>query len=192
MKSRHNLQLVLVAFLMGVSSAYAVGEELVEKMPIKSIHKDTASAAQEGQADISTSKVMMRQVPLGHAIVLAFPHPFTRASVANPDVAETIVLSPTQLYLSGKTLGYTTLTLWDKEKQISAVLELVVHLPIVALRHNLSALFPMEKDVAITTAHEHIVLSGQVSSTEIKDKIGRVAGAYAPLKVLNFLKLIDE
>ena len=191
MKSRHFLSFVLVVFLMGVSS-YAGGEELVEKMPIKSIHEEGEPAATETQADISTSKVVIKHIPLGHAIVLAFPQPFKRASVANPDVAETIILSPTQLYLSGKALGYTTLTLWGEEKQISAVLELVVHLPIEALRHNLLALFPEEKNIVITTAHDHLVLTGQVSSIDVKDKVGQVTGAYAPQKVLNFLKYIHE
>ena len=146
----------------------------------------------EGQADIKSSKVLTKHIPLGHAIVLAFPRPFSRSSVANPDVVDQLALSSTQVYLTGKSLGYTTLTLWGKEKEISFVLELIVHFPVEALRQNLSTLFPDEKEVVITTAHDHLVLTGQVASADIKDKIGAVAEAYAPQKVLNFLKFIHE
>ena len=186
------LDLLCVMFavcFVGLSSG-VLAEELVENMPIKSIVHDKTTV--DTQVNIRTSNVVVKQIPLGHALVLAFPEPFARAQVANPAIADSLILSPTQLYLSGKSIGYTTLTLWGKEKNLSAVLELVVHLPIGALKQNLAALFPEEKDIVITTAHEHIVLTGQVSNIEIKNKIGQVAGAYAPDKVLNFLKFIHE
>ncbi len=191
MKSLSLLLLVLVLFFVGFSSS-ALGEELVENMPIKPISEKSVPVVAEGQSDIKSSKVLTKRIPLGHAIVLAFPRPFSRVSVANPDVVDQLALSSTQVYLTGKSLGYTTLTLWGKEKQISFVLELIVHFPVEALRQNLSTLFPDEKEVVITTAHDHLVLTGQVASTDIKDKIGAVAGAYAPQKVLNFLKFIHE
>ncbi|GJL65209.1 MAG: hypothetical protein NPIRA05_01800 [Nitrospirales bacterium] len=191
LNTRYFLSVLVVMMLIGISSN-ALGEELVEKMEIKRVTKEGGAAPAETQVDIRTSKVVMKQIPLGHAMVLAFPLPFSHASVANPAVADSLILSPTQLYLSGKKIGYTTLTLWDKEKNLSAVLELVIHLPIEAFRHNLSTLFPEEKNIVITTAHEHLVLTGQVSNAEIKSKVGQVAGAYAPQKVLNFLKFIHE
>ncbi len=191
MKSPHLfLSLVFMVCVTG-SSFPAMAEELVENMPIKSIQEEPYPTVNT-EVDIRTSNVVMKQIPLGHALVLAFPEPFERAAVANPRIADSLILSPTQLYLSGKAIGYTTLTLWNKEKNLSAVLELVVHLPIAALRQNLTALFPEEKDIVITTAHDHIVLTGQVANVEIKDKVGQVAGAYAPKKVLNFLKYIHE
>lgn len=42
--------------------------------------------------------------------VVAFPgEPFTKLSITNPNVADVGVLSPTQLLLSGKSIGVTTL-----------------------------------------------------------------------------------
>ncbi|MGB0910990.1 MAG: pilus assembly protein N-terminal domain-containing protein [Nitrospirales bacterium] len=194
MKSQHLLLVVLVVFLTGISS-FAVaeeGEELVEKMSIKSVDEKFKTADSKYQADISTSKVVMKHIPLGHAMVLTFPLPFTRVSVANPDVADQLVLSPTQVYMTGKAVGFTTLTVWGKDHNILFVLELSVHLPIEGLQRNLSTLFPEEKDIVITTAHDHLVLTGQVASADMKSKVGAVAGAYAPAKVLNFLKLVHE
>ncbi|GJL53812.1 MAG: hypothetical protein NPIRA02_09440 [Nitrospirales bacterium] len=191
MNTRYFWRSILLILFTGISSN-VLAEELVEKMAIKPVHEGGASATIETQVDIRSSKVVMKHIPLGHAIVLAFPHPFSHASVANPAVADSLILSQTQLYLSGKDIGYTTLTLWDTDKKLSAVVELVVHLPMEAFRHNLSTLFPEEKNIVITTAHEHIVLTGQVANADIKDKIGQVAGAYAPQKVLNFLKFIHQ
>ncbi len=191
MKCRLLLLVVLLVSLVG-SLSYAAEEEFVEKMQIKAVQEESESHTGNTQADISSSKVLVKYVPLGQATVLTFPQSFMRASVANPHVAEQLVLSPTQLYLTGKSLGYTTLTVWGEEKQILFVLELVVHFPIESLRQNLSTLFPNEKDVVIATAHDHIVLTGHLATLDIKSKIGQVAGAYAPQKVLNFLKFIHE
>ncbi len=191
MKSRLFLQWVLVGVLIGISS-YAGAEELVENLSIKSIQEEPEPVAEAEEDEIRTSKVLKRQIPLGHAIVLSFPRPFARASMANPEVADSLVISPKQIYVTGKSLGYTTLTLWGKGKSLVAVLELVVHVPIAELQQTLLTLFSAEKGIVVTAAHEHIVLTGQVSSADMKDKIGQVARAYASGKVLNFLKYLKE
>ncbi len=194
MKRHHLLQVIVLIFLTGVSS-YALAaeaDELVEKMPIKSVHENSEAALSKYQADISSSKVVTKHIPLGHAMVLTFPRSFTRVSVANPDIADQLILSPTQVYMTGKAVGFTTLTVWGKENRILFVLELSVHLPIEGLQQNLSTLFPEEKNIVITTAHDHLVLTGQIASADHRDKVGALAGAYAPGKVLNFLTINHE
>ena len=51
---------------------------------------------------------------MGKSKVLDLPVAIKRASLANPDVADTVVLSPTQIYLTGKATGVTNLTLWNE------------------------------------------------------------------------------
>src|SRR5499427_7147415 len=58
--------------------------------------------------------VQKLELTVGKSRVLDLPVAIKRASLANPDVADTVVLSPTQIYLTGKTSGVTNLTLWNE------------------------------------------------------------------------------
>ena len=58
--------------------------------------------------------VQKLELTIGKSRVLDLPVAIKRASLANPDVADTVVLSPTQIYLTGKASGVTSLTLWNE------------------------------------------------------------------------------
>src|SRR6476659_2595586 len=58
--------------------------------------------------------VQKLELTVGKSRVLDLPVAIKRASLANPDVADTVVLSPTQIYLTGKASGVTNLTLWNE------------------------------------------------------------------------------
>src|ERR1035438_1418284 len=52
-------------------------------------------------------------VPLYQSRVVTVVTPANRVSVANPDVADIVVISPTELYVLGKDLGTTNVLLWE-------------------------------------------------------------------------------
>ena len=49
---------------------------------------------------------------MGKSLILESPEPIKRIALANPALADAMVLSPRQIYLNGKTPGMTSLTLW--------------------------------------------------------------------------------
>jgi pilus assembly protein CpaC len=55
------------------------------------------------------------QVAVNKSILLNLNKPAARISVANPAIAEFLLLSPRQLQLNGIALGTTTLIVWEKE-----------------------------------------------------------------------------
>ena len=65
---------------------------------------------------------------------------FKRASVANPEISEQIVLSPKQIYLTGKAIGTTTLTLWGKSGQVENVFTVQVSPDIERLKEQIHLL----------------------------------------------------
>jgi len=148
------------------------------------------SAEELGDAQIQLLQTL--NLPVGQSKIVETQASFKRASVADPDVADQIVLSTKQLYLTGKSIGSTTLTLWGGDGKVANVFNILVHLSIDPLKQNLATIFPDETKVTVTAANEHIVLTGQVSSRDIRDKIGRLAAAYAPQKVLNWLQYLNE
>ena len=53
-------------------------------------------------------------VTLGHSAVIEYSVPVKRISIADPEVADATVANPTQIIINGKTIGSTSLIVWDE------------------------------------------------------------------------------
>src|SRR4029077_4176104 len=87
-----------------------------------------AMAANEGMVH-SVSPIRETQqmsLVVGKSTVVDMPVAITRASLADPQIADAIVLSPKQIYVTGKGYVSTNLTLWGKDDQVLAVFDLDV------------------------------------------------------------------
>ena len=129
---------------------------------------------------------------VGKSTVVEMPVAIKRASLADPQVADAIVLSPKQIYVTGKGYGTTNLTLWGREDQILAVFDLDVGIDLARLKQHLGELLPDETNLRLKGTHDHVTISGTVSSEARLSQVLAVAEAYAPKKVLNFLKIYPE
>jgi pilus assembly protein CpaC len=129
---------------------------------------------------------------VGKSTVVDLSVPIKRASLADPQVADAIVLSPKQIYVTGKGYGTTNLTIWGREDQIIAVFDLDVGIDLVRLKQHLAELLPDETNIHLKGTHDHVTISGTVSSDGRLHQVLAVAEAYAPKKVLNFLKIYPE
>ncbi len=128
-------------------------------------------------------------IEVGKSIVLRSPIRIKRASLGNPEVASTIVLSPTQLYLYGKTMGSTNMTFWGRDGKVFAVYDLIVQPNLTQLKAQIHELFPEEKGIKIGAAQDHITLAGSASGPDVIAQVLGVANAYAPKKVMNMLQV---
>ncbi len=129
------------------------------------------------------------QLTNGESKIIETGSPFKRASVANPEVVGQIVLSPSQIYLSGKSVGVTTLTLWGKDGKVANVFNIQVAPDIARLKEQLHVLLPEESDIKIMSSHDHITLAGSVTNAVALSKALAVAEPYAPEKVINLLEV---
>lgn len=129
------------------------------------------------------------QLGVGASIIIDSPAPFSRASMANPEVADPLILSTKQVYLTGKKIGVTTLTLWGKNKQVSNVFNILVSPDLTKLKAQLHQLFPKEKNIKVTGGHDGVALSGLVSDASNLTHIVAMAEPYAPGKVSNLLQV---
>jgi pilus assembly protein CpaC len=129
---------------------------------------------------------------VGKSTVVDTPVAIKRASLADPQVADAIVLSPRQIYVTGKGYGMTNLTLWGKDDQIIAVFDLDVGIDLARLKKHLAELLPDETNLHFKGTHDHVTISGTVSSEGRMQQVLAVAEAYAPKKVLNFVKIYPE
>jgi pilus assembly protein CpaC len=154
---------------------------------------ETASATDSVVRKVS-SVPDAQQVSLvvGKSTVVDLTVPIKRASLADPQIADAIVLSPKQIYVTGKGYGTTNLTIWGKEDQVIAVFDLDVGVDLVRLKQHLVELLPDETNLHLKGTHDHVTISGTVSSEGRLHQVLALAEAYAPKKVLNFLKVYPE
>jgi pilus assembly protein CpaC len=99
---------------------------------------------------------------LGTSVVLVSPVELRRISMANPDVAEAVVMSPREVLINGKSLGTTTFVVWDGAgMRHMYVVEVTADAG--ALRRHLITLFP-DENLEVAARGNTLILSGQVSS----------------------------
>ncbi|UCC24014.1 MAG: pilus assembly protein N-terminal domain-containing protein [Gemmatimonadales bacterium] len=98
----------------------------------------------------------------GTSAVLVSPVSFSRVSMANPDVAEAVVMSPNEVLINGRNLGTTTFVVWDTTG-VRRIYGVEVTADAGALDRRLQTLFPTE-DIEVTAQGGTLMLSGAVSS----------------------------
>ncbi len=128
------------------------------------------------------------RIVLDKSTILNTDKAVSRVSLAQPGAASIVVLSPTQIYITGQTLGTTTLTLWNGKK-VMAVYDLVITPDVTRLKRMIHEILPEEKGVQVLSSGESITLSGYVTSMGNLTSVLSLAEAEAPEKVVNLLKV---
>lgn len=123
---------------------------------------------------------------VGRSIVISSPTRIKRVSLADPSIAEAIVVSPYQVLVNGKTPGGVSLMLWDESDQNQAF-EVSVDIDVLGLSQKIHEVFPAE-DVRIETSKDVVMLSGKISSAAVADKILEVVKNSSP-KVTSLMEV---
>lgn len=140
----------------------------------------------------ASKEVQALDLVLGKSTVVDVPVAIKRASLADPAIADAIVLSPKQIYVTGKGYGTTNLTLWGKDDQILAIFDVEVALDLARLKEQFSQLLPEETNLTLNSSNDHLTLSGTISSPAKLAQALAVAEAYAPKRVINLLKIYPD
>lgn len=157
---------------------------------ILGIASTTASYAQDpATGTVEQRDIQKLELTSGKSKVLDLPVAIKRASLANPEVADTVVLSPTQLYLTGKTTGITNLTLWNESGKMMGMYDVVIAPDLSRLKEDLHKTLQEEKGILVTSSHDHITLSGTASTANNLTRALSMAEAYAPKKIVNALQV---
>ena len=119
-------------------------------------------------------------VTVNKSMVFRLAQRAKRVSVSQPEVADVIVVAPTQLLINGKAIGTTSLVVFDEKGEVNNY-DLVVTPDIAALRGQLRAVFPNEK-IEISTSGPALVLRGAVSNESVYDRVLEIAITYLPPK----------
>jgi pilus assembly protein CpaC len=125
----------------------------------------------------------------GKSIIVKSPHPVKRVSIANPDIADFVLLSSRQIYLTAKSAGTTNLSLWQ-DKNVIAVYDLQVSYDLSLLKQKIHEVLPDEQGVKVIATRDAITLSGRISNSANLSQVMAMAEAYAPKgKVYNLMEV---
>jgi len=97
-----------------------------------------------------------------------------RPGVAEIDV---LLLSPTEVYLLGKSIGSTNVVLLDQAGRCTAF-DVIVTMDIGALQAVLTQLLPNERNIRVSAAFDSVVLSGGVTDSGALARAVELAQAY--------------
>ncbi len=134
-------------------------------------------------------------IPAGKSLVIEMPASMKRVSVAAPNIADALILTPRQIYVTGRMPGVTNLTVWDSRDEVSTVFDIDVSPDVGRLKAKLHEMFPDEASIGVTSTNDGISLTGSVSGTAKLTQVAAVAATYAPLdkdgraKVINLLEV---
>jgi pilus assembly protein CpaC len=123
----------------------------------------------------------------GKSQVLEVNGRYTDLMIADPKIADVLPLSAHSVYVVGKGLGATALTIYGPGKQLIAAVNVIVGPDIDGFKSRLHDILPGEAEIAAHPANQSLVLSGAVGSPAALQQILALAETYAPGKVVNML-----
>ncbi|MES0384926.1 MAG: type II and III secretion system protein family protein, partial [Hyphomicrobium sp.] len=143
------LQFTLLMALVGlVGLVVATGESLANGRVIR---LDDPAHVSHLRLTIDQSETFRADAPIAEALI------------ANASIADVVPLTDHTIYLVGKEIGLTRLTLLDADKKLLGVVEIEVTYDIEGLRQELERSVP-SGDFKIRTANGRILLGGSVGS----------------------------
>jgi pilus assembly protein CpaC len=119
-------------------------------------------------------------VTVNKSMVFRLAERAKRVSISQPEVADVVVVAPSQLLINGKAVGTTSLVVFSEKGDVVNY-DLIVAPDVAALRGQLRLVLPNEK-VEISTSGPSIVLKGEVSNEVVYDKVLKIVQTYLPPK----------
>ena len=118
------------------------------------------------------------KVEKGHSRLVRMPGKPRRVSVADQKVADVLVIAPDQLYINGRKVGTTNITVWGKTNGVMAQYEVKVGRNLTLLKKKMAQLLPGE-NIAVHEMEGVVVLSGRVTSKMVKEQAGSLAAVFS-------------
>ena len=166
--------------LLVLSAALAAGLPLATPAP----------ALAQGEAGLRGGTL---EVPLNKSQVVTADRPIAKALIGGDDkpdkmIADIVPITNRSIYVLGKNMGTTSLTLYDAAGRVISVIDIAVGPDVIALTDQIRKLLPGEP-IEAAISNDSIVLTGMVSSPAAADRAAQLAKAYAGDKVINLISV---
>ena len=129
------------------------------------------------------------RVVSGHSLVVHTTRPMKRIYVGNPDLLQSFTSSATEVVLTAKAPGTSTVVLWDTADQ-SYLYSINSEPDVESMRTALQSAFPAA-DFALETHEGRLYLTGSVPTDAMFEAIGKTAQGYSK-DIVNGMRVVAE
>ena len=135
----------------------------------------TRTASTQEQAAAPETQTL--HILAGKSLVINMEARLRRVLVSNPSVIEAVATTPTQLVVTARGMGTSSLILWDEAGR-SRMLDVLADLDVAPLRDSLQLAYPNEP-IQVQAEGDRLIISGAVSSQEVIDNVIKMAGVFS-------------
>jgi len=146
-----------------------------------------ASVPAAAQGDYSIHAGTL-EVPLNKSQVVTADRVIAKAMVGNPEIADLLPLTDHSIYVLGKAMGTTSLTLYDSQGRVLSVMDIAVGPDVQAFSEQAALLIPGEQ-IEAHISGDSMVLTGLASDPGAVGRAMQLARTYAGDKVVNLIGL---
>ncbi|MFO1148338.1 MAG: type II and III secretion system protein family protein [Alsobacter sp.] len=114
--------------------------------------------------------------------------PFADVLVGSSDIADVIPLSDRQIYVLGKKIGTTNVTLYDRNKRLLNVIDVDVRMDTTNVESKIRS-SSGSRNIRVGSVDGKLVLSGTADDAQAVDRAMNVAAGLAPAGVVNALNV---
>jgi len=181
---------LLTVMLLSLTAFGSAGSQ--EQSPSQVVPGSASSEQAPAQAPVETAPgpatELQAAAPLrvlvGKSLLINTTERLKRISVTDPNIADALVVTPTQILVHGRAAGEVSLLIWD-ELERSRSFDLRVDVDVTAAAEEERQVFP-EEQITVTPSRSALVLSGHVSTEDVAKRAELIAGAYSK-SVVNVL-----
>jgi pilus assembly protein CpaC len=115
--------------------------------------------------------------------------PFTSAVVGSPEIADVLPMSDRILYVQGKKVGTTNVSIFDKNKRVIAIIDVDVTVDARSVAERIRANID-SKTITVSSSQEQLILGGLAKNAVDAEQAVAIAKASAPeLQLVNLIKV---
>ncbi|MDT8403040.1 type II and III secretion system protein family protein [Sulfuriflexus sp.] len=130
------------------------------------------------------------ELAVGKSEIIYSPQRLKEVFIGNPDIADVKLLSSQQVLVLGKAPGRTNLAFRNKNKQLIALMDIVVGYDIVAIKRKIHEVLPEQDSIEVRSSNDSVMLAGQASNALAMDTALAITRSFAPGKnVLNLMQV---
>jgi pilus assembly protein CpaC len=97
---------------------------------------------------------------LGKSQMIYSPSPLDQVVIGNPEIADIKLLSSRHVLILGMKPGHTNLAFRDKNRNLVALMDVIVGYDMDQMKRRIYELMPEEQGIQIRGANDQVILSG--------------------------------
>ncbi|MBM1172011.1 type II and III secretion system protein family protein [Microvirga arabica] len=171
--------------LPAVVTALAVGGMVCEPM----VGSAPAYAQARAQAAPGGAKLVRTRVTINKSQTVRMEQPFTDVLVGATEIADVIPLSDQTLYVLGKKVGTTNVSILNEQKQIIGVVDVEVGPDAANVAEKIGA--GGGSGIRVRGSGEQVILEGMAADSQEVDRAVEIARSVSPGGVINATKVVS-